>query len=55
MELIFVHFHSQCSKPGGALSTSTCGEVSPIFLGQNIAKSDIFGSNKTKTMFMIFY
>ena len=30
--------------PGGALSTCTYGEVSPIFLGQNIAKSDIFGS-----------
>ena len=28
---------------GGAHSTSTYGEVSPIFLGQNIAKSDIFG------------
>ena len=25
-----------------------------IFLGQNIAKSDIFGSNKTKTVVMIF-
>ena len=28
----------------GALSTCTYGEVSPIFLGQNVAKSDIFGS-----------
>ena len=31
---------------GGALSTCTYGEVSPIFLGQNIAKSDIFGSKE---------
>ena len=30
--------------PRGALSTSTHGEVSPIFLGQDIARSDIFGS-----------
>ena len=29
---------------GGALSTCTYGEVSPIFLGQNVAKNDIFGS-----------
>ena len=31
---------------GGALSTYTYGEVSPIFLGQNIVKSDIFGSKE---------
>ena len=30
--------------PGRALSTCTYGEVGPIFLGQNIAKSDSFGS-----------
>ena len=30
-------------------------ERSPIVLGQNIAKSDIFGSKKTETMFMIFF
>ena len=37
---------SQCCETaqGGALSTCTYGEVSPIFLGQNISKSDIFGS-----------
>ena len=29
---------------GGALSTCIYGEVSPIFLGHNIAKGDIFGS-----------
>ena len=29
---------------GRPLSTCTYGEVSPIFLGQNAAKSDIFGS-----------
>ena len=33
-------------NPGGALSTYTYGEVSPIFLGQNIVKSDIFGSKE---------
>ena len=38
-----------------AFSTCTYGEVSQIFLGQNIAKSDIFGSDKTKTMFMIYF
>ena len=32
--------------PGGALSTYTYGEVSPIFLGQDIVKSDIFGSKE---------
>ena len=30
----------------GAFSTCTYREVSPIFLGQNIAKSDIFGSKE---------
>ena len=30
----------------GAFSTCTYGEVSPIFLGQNIAKNDIFGSKE---------
>ena len=32
--------------PGGAFSTCTHGEVSPIFLAQNIAESDIFGSKE---------
>ena len=40
--------------PQGAFSTCTYGEVGPIFLGQNIAKSDILCPNKNKTMFMIF-
>ena len=46
----FVHYSTDTGSerkvgPGGeALSTSTYGEVTPIFLGQNIAKSDIFGS-----------
>ena len=31
---------------GGALGTCTYGEVSPIFLGQNVAKSDILGSKE---------
>ena len=35
--------HCLGEQPQGALSTSTYGEVSSIFLGQNIAKSDIFG------------
>ena len=43
------------SFPGGPLITSTYGEVSPIFLGQNIAKVIFLGLNKTKTMFMIFF
>ena len=30
----------------GPLSTCTYGEVSPIFLGQDIAKNDIFESNE---------
>ena len=34
------------AQGGGALSTCTYGEVSPICLGQNIAKSDIFGSKE---------
>ena len=29
--------------------------ASPIFLGQNIAKSDILGPRKTETTFMIFF
>ena len=29
--------------------------VSPMFLGQNVAKSDIFGSKETEAMFMIFF
>ena len=37
-------FISQGCQPRGALSTSTYREVSPIFLGQNIVKSDIFAS-----------
>ena len=36
----------QLSQGGGALSTYTYGEVSPIFLGQDIVKSDIFGSKE---------
>ena len=40
---------------GGALSTCTYGEVSPIFLHQNIAKVIFLGPNKTKTIFMIFF
>ena len=40
---------------GGALSTCTYGEVSPIFLDQNVTKSDIFGPNETEVMFMIFF
>ena len=36
--------NSKLIPGGGALSTCTYGEVSPIFLGQNVAKSDIFGS-----------
>ena len=32
--------------PRGALSTYAYGEVSPIFLGQNIVKSDFFGSKE---------
>lgn len=31
-------------KPRRTLSTCTYGEVSPTFLGQNIAESNIFGS-----------
>ena len=38
------HAYAVNSPGGGALSTSTYREVSPIFLGQNVAKSDIFGS-----------
>ena len=36
------------------LIVCTYGEVSKIFLGQNIAESDTFGS-KQNTMFMIFF
>ena len=46
---------SQPSSPTGALGTCTYSEVSPIFLGQNIAKSDILGQNETETMFMMFF
>ena len=42
---------------GGALSTSTYGEVSPISLGENVAKPKVIflGPNKIETMFMIFF
>ena len=45
-----------CSR-GGALSTSTYGEVSPISLGENVAKPKVIflGPNKIETMFMIFF
>ena len=35
--------------PGGALRKCTYGEVSPIFLGLNISKSNIFGSKITES------
>ena len=40
---------------GGALDTFTYGEVSPIFLGQNVAKSFFLGPKKTETTLMIFF
>ena len=48
LDCLINSFSAACEKVqspgGGALSTCTYGEVSPIFLGQNISRSDIFGS-----------
>ena len=39
-----ISFDQLVEISGGALSTCTYGEISLIFLSQNIAKSDIFGT-----------
>ena len=38
-----------------AISAKLSAQVSPIFLGLNITKSDIFGSPLTDIMAMIFF
>ena len=44
--MYFAGMHKKAQGGGGALSIHTYGEVSPIFLGQNIVKGDNFGSKE---------
>ena len=51
--------YTKVRKPGGGGGTQHMhiryGEACPIFLGQNIAKSDIFGSRQIKYVHDLFY
>ena len=46
LSLMLLMLKKNVLSPGGGIQHITYGEVSPIFLGQDIVKSDIFGSKE---------